>query len=48
VDSDLTLVNAVVFDGESADLVEGTIRIAGGRVVEGCSRRRATSTPGRR
>jgi imidazolonepropionase-like amidohydrolase len=34
VNGDLTLVNAVVFDGESADLVEGTIRIAGGRVVE--------------
>jgi imidazolonepropionase-like amidohydrolase len=34
VDGDLALVNAVVFDGESADLVEGTIRIAGGRIVE--------------
>jgi imidazolonepropionase-like amidohydrolase len=33
VDGDLTLVNAVVFDGVSAELVEGGVRIAGGRIV---------------
>jgi imidazolonepropionase-like amidohydrolase len=34
VDGDLTLVNAIVFDGESAELVEGTVRIVGGRIAE--------------
>jgi imidazolonepropionase-like amidohydrolase len=31
---DLTVRNALIFDGESADLVEGGIRIVDGRIVE--------------
>jgi imidazolonepropionase-like amidohydrolase len=30
----LTITNALIFDGESADLVEGSIRVADGEVVE--------------